>query len=183
MKGIRDLVDAFGMLAARRGDLELCCAGTLVAQEVVRASFPDELRGRVSVRPHVSHYELLEIYRRSDIFVFPTVSEGFSGALLEGMATGLPIVTTPAGAAEDILEDGASALIVPRRNAGRIAESVERLLNDRSLRKAIGTAAQFRAREYEMTRVHKRKLAIYAAILQEEAATVGNESVNSCPTQ
>ena len=50
---------------------------------------------------------------RADLFVFPSLSEGFSNALLEAMAASLPIVATPAGAAGDLLRDGVNAAVVP----------------------------------------------------------------------
>src|SRR5262249_49772295 len=90
----------------------------------------------------VSHRELLHLHRHADIFVFPTLSEGFGLAVAEAMASGLPIVTTPTGAALDYLHHLDSALFVPPREPGAIATSVERLLGDTSLREKLGRAAQ-----------------------------------------
>ena len=48
--------------------------------------------------------ELIEIYFASDVFCFPTIVESFGNVFLEAMATGLPIVTTDAPGARDIIK-------------------------------------------------------------------------------
>jgi glycosyltransferase involved in cell wall biosynthesis len=158
MKGTRDLVEAFLVLARARPDLRLCCAGTIVDTAVVMRDFPAELRSRVDVRQRVTHAELIDLYARSDLFVFPSLSEGFSRALIEAMAAGLPIVTTPAGAASDLLDSDRDALLVPKRDVGSIARAVERLLDDEALRARLGRAAQARAREFTIERVLEREI-------------------------
>ncbi len=152
-KGTSDLVAAFAALAPSRLRLQLACVGTLVDGDRVRGDFPAALRSRVDVFPRVERAGLVEHYRRADIFVFPTLFEGFSRALVEAMASGLAIVTTPAGAAPEILTDGVDALLVPKRDAGALAAAVGRVLEDPSLRARLGAAAQARAREFESGRV------------------------------
>jgi glycosyltransferase involved in cell wall biosynthesis len=160
MKGTRDLVEAFSAVARVRPDVRLCCAGTIVGADDVRRSFPVDLQPRVDVRPGVTHAELADLYRRADVFVFPTLSEGFSRALVEAMAASLPIVTTPAGAAADLLDHESHALLVPKRDAGSIARAVERLLNDQALRARLGKAANARAREFTIERAHAREIKV-----------------------
>ena len=70
------------------------------------------MRHRITVLPTFPRSDLVALFVSSDIFVFPSHSEGASLALLEAMAGGLPIVTTPVGAAPDLLRDGESALFV-----------------------------------------------------------------------
>lgn len=152
-KGTRDLAEAFGALAGRRPDLRLCCVGTLVEEARVKGDFPDWLRPRIEVVSRVPNGQLVELYRAADVFVFPTVFEGFSRALLEAMAAGLPIVTTPAGAATDILTSGVDALLVPKRDPAALEEAISRLVEDNALRARLGQAAQRRAREFELPRV------------------------------
>lgn len=152
MKGIRYLAEAFAAVAATRPDLRLICAGTLLGPEQVAADFPAGLRSRIEVHPRVSPTELVELYRRADQFVFPSLSEGFSRALAEAMAAALPIVTTPAGAAPDLVESGVSALIVPKRDAAALERAIASLLDDETRRARLGRAAQVRAREFELGR-------------------------------
>jgi glycosyltransferase involved in cell wall biosynthesis len=161
IKGKAYLAEAFTHLVQKHSDLRLSCVGTLASESQVLADFPPEVRPHVTVRSRVTGEELLACHRDADIFVFPTLSEGASLALGEAMATGLPIVTTPVGAAPDLLRHGDSAMFVPIRNPGALVETVERLLDDAALRQSLGSAAQASARYLEPDAV----LADYAACL------------------
>ena len=102
----------------------------------------------------------------ADIFLFPTLSEGFSNALLEAMASGLPIVATSVGAAPDLLESQISAMLVPIRDVDALVDSSRRLTGDSSLRERLGRAAQGIAGRYEQSAVHER----FATFLEETAS-------------
>ena len=75
-------------------DMRLVCAGTLAAEDQVIAHFPEALRDRVTVLPRVDQTALAQLYRDADVFVFPSLYEGFSRAIVEAMASRLPIVCT-----------------------------------------------------------------------------------------
>ncbi|HEV8396901.1 MAG TPA: glycosyltransferase family 4 protein [Vicinamibacterales bacterium] len=154
-KGTRDLVEAFAALAGR-ADLELACVGTGAPESQVLADFPETVRGRVRVRPRVDRSALHAELAHADLFVFPTLSEGFSNALLEAMAASLPIVATPVGAAVDLLRDGVNAAIVPAADAPALTARIESLLQQGDVRAALGRAAQATAHEYEMRAVNVR---------------------------
>jgi glycosyltransferase involved in cell wall biosynthesis len=166
MKGIRYLVEAFQILVRDFQDLELNCVGTLTEDSKVLSSFPQELRDRVLNRSSVNRTELSDVYRNADIFVLPTLSEGFSQALLEAMATGTPIVTTPVGASQELLMDGVNALIVNKRDPVALAESIRKLIQNQTLREKMGLEAQSVACEYELGKVHQRTLSILETTLQ-----------------
>jgi glycosyltransferase involved in cell wall biosynthesis len=166
MKGTKYLVEAFKLLAREFDDLELNCVGTLTVDTKVLSGFPEELRSRVQNLSNVSHAELSEIYKNSDIFILPTLSEGFSQALLEAMASGTPIVTTPVGASHELLRDGVNAFIVSKRDPVALADSIRRLIESRELRKQMGHEAQTTAAQYELGKVHQRTLSILETTLQ-----------------
>ena len=65
---------------------------------------------RVTVRPSVSAEELLAAYQAADLFVFPSVAEGFGQVLLESLACGLPVLSTTHTAAPDLIEEGREGL-------------------------------------------------------------------------
>ena len=165
-KGIRYLIEAFKILIRDFDDLELNCVGTLTEDSKVLSSFPEELRSRVVNRSNVSHTEISDVYKDADIFVLPTLFEGFSIALLEAMATGTPIVTTPAGASSELLTNGVNALLVNKRDPVALAESVRRLIESQDLRQQMGREAQTTASHYELGKVHQRTLSILETTLQ-----------------
>jgi glycosyltransferase involved in cell wall biosynthesis len=166
MKGTKYLIEAFKILARDFSDLELSCVGTLAEDGKVLSGFPEELRSRVQNHSNVTHSELSDIYKNSDIFILPTLSEGFSQALLEAMAAGIPIVTTPAGASSELLTNGVNAFIVSKRDPVALAESIRRLIESQELRRQFGNEAQNTASQYELGKVHQRTLSIFETALQ-----------------
>jgi glycosyltransferase involved in cell wall biosynthesis len=142
MKGTKALVESYVHLRRENPDLRLICAGTLVPEPDVLNSFPPEVRDSVTVRSRVRTNELVDLHREADVFLFPTLSEGFSLALAEAMASGLPIVTTRVGAAPDLLIDGKSVLFVPGNESSELAAAVQRLLDERQMREGLGVQAQ-----------------------------------------
>lgn len=92
--------------------------------------------------PSLPHAAILETMRRSDVLVFPSLFEGFGLVLLEAMAQGVPVITTPHTAGPDLLTDGIDGFIVPIRDAAAIADRLTQLERDRDRLVAMGTAAR-----------------------------------------
>jgi glycosyltransferase involved in cell wall biosynthesis len=158
MKGIRYLAEAFTALARAMPTLNLWCVGTGANEETVLANFPDDVRAQVCVRSRASREEIRQAFQEADIFIFPTLSEGSSHALLEAMAAALPIVTTSVGAAPDMLVPDKDVLFVPERSSTALVSAVQRLLTDSALRFRLSFEAQMRARQYESTQVGRQYL-------------------------
>ena len=158
-KGTRYLTRAFEQIHSEHPDVELTCVGTGAEERVVSNDFAAHVRSAVRVIPRVTRAELARELTRADLFLFPSLSEGFSGALLEAVASGLPVVTTPSGAAPDLLTDGRSAVFVPAADAAALAGAVGPLLDDCDRRSRLGASAQEVARKYEWDRAN----AIFAA--------------------
>jgi glycosyltransferase involved in cell wall biosynthesis len=85
-----------------------------------------------------------------DITVVPSVSESLPNVILESMAAGVPVVATRVGGIPEIIEDAKTGLLVPANDNMRMAEAIERLIREPSLRKEFGC----RAKEYAIARFH-----------------------------
>jgi glycosyltransferase involved in cell wall biosynthesis len=155
-KGIRYLAAAFELLARQYPDLTLTCAGTGAPAATVLQIFDRALWPRVRVLPRFVRDELAQELQRADLFVFPSLSEGSSGALLEAMGAGLPIVTTPAGAVPELLRAGIDAAIVPFADAAALAGRIAELIPDQPRRAALGTAARAAARQCTWGQANER---------------------------
>ena len=84
---------------------------------------------------------------RADLFLHAAVTEGFSNAVIEAQASGLPVVTTDAGGLPENVEDAVTGFVVPRRNPWAAAEKVALLACDPALRERMGRAGRRRARQ------------------------------------
>jgi glycosyltransferase involved in cell wall biosynthesis len=158
MKGIGYLRDAAVRLLSESPTLRLVCAGTLCGQDAVLDAFPEAVRSRVTVLPRVGQAELARLYLDADVFVFPSLYEGFSRAIVEAMAARLPIVSTAVGVASDALRDDVNALLVPKRDTAAIVSAVRRLYADPALAIRLGNAARETANEYTLDAVMARTI-------------------------
>lgn len=64
----------------------------------------------------VPEFELSQHYRWADLFLFPTIEDGFPAVVAQAQASGLPVITTPNGSGPDLVRDGEDGWIVPIRN-------------------------------------------------------------------
>jgi glycosyltransferase involved in cell wall biosynthesis len=90
----------------------------------------------------------------------PSLYEGFSRAIVEAMASRLPIVCTSVGVAGDALRDEHSALIVPKHDAAALVAAVNRLRFDPALADRLANAAAEAARDYTVAGISKRTMDI-----------------------
>jgi starch synthase len=106
---------------------------------------------------------LLREMSEADVFVFPSLFEGFALVILEAMATGLPVITTSNTAGPDLIEDGKEGLIVPAGDVEALQTAMAFLLNDPERARAMGHAAHEKAKEYTWERYGEK----YEAMLHE----------------
>ncbi len=78
-----------------------------------------------------------------DIFVLPSyANEGVSQAVMQAMAVGLPVITTPIGSSADVIRPGMTGVIVPPKDSAAIAEAIRKLLEKPAEAEKLGTAAR-----------------------------------------
>lgn len=82
--------------------------------------------------------EKIDTFRKSNLFVLPSHTEGLSMACLEAMAMGLPIIVTPVGVMPEVIRDGENGLITPVGDYFKLAENIEYLYKNRELCKKMG---------------------------------------------
>jgi colanic acid/amylovoran biosynthesis glycosyltransferase len=80
----------------------------------------------------------------ADLFLFSSLSEGVSNSVLEGMACGLPVVTSDCGGIREALRNGIEGFVVPLQDPEAMAKAVYQLYKDPELRKTMGSAARQR---------------------------------------
>jgi len=111
------------------------------------AALDRELAG-VRWIPTATHQGILAEMAAHDVFVFPSLFEGFGLVLLEALAMGLPIITTAHTAGPDLISDGVEGFIVPIRDSAAIAERLEELHRDPERLAEMSRRARLRAKEF-----------------------------------
>ena len=109
-------------------------------------------------------------FNLADIFVLPTYyhNECLPLVLLEAMQNGLPIVSTFEGGIPDIVEDGVTGFLVQQKNAEQLADKLEILIKDKSLREQMGRAGREKfMKEYTLEIFEKRIASIITEIIEK----------------
>ncbi|MGI4831591.1 MAG: glycosyltransferase family 4 protein [Janthinobacterium lividum] len=96
--------------------------------------------------------------RQADMFVLPSRSEGFSNALIEAMASGLPTIATRVGGNAEAVQDGVSGCIVEPEDASALATAMLRLLESPALASAMGAAARLAVEQKFTVNAMMRKI-------------------------
>ncbi|KAB2850828.1 MAG: glycosyltransferase family 4 protein [Hyphomicrobiaceae bacterium] len=79
----------------------------------------------IAFNDRVPEAKLNAAYKDADIFIFPTIEDGFAAVLLQAQASGLPIIATPNSSAPDFLEEGKTGWVVPIRRADLFIQRLE----------------------------------------------------------
>jgi len=109
---------------------------------------------------------VFSILKLCDVFCLPSRSEGFSNALIEAMACGLPSVATRVGGNAEALEDGRSGFLVENEDVAAMAERLQLLLRDPKLARQMGKAAQEAVAErFSATAMIDQLMGIYEGLL------------------
>ncbi|MFA6295368.1 MAG: glycosyltransferase family 4 protein [Candidatus Paceibacterota bacterium] len=107
-------------------------------EENLKSQISDlKLTERVQFLGFIPHEEMPKYLQASDIFIRPSLSEGFGNSFLEAMAAGIPVITTQVGGIPDFLKDGETGLFCEVNNPKSIAQKVEKLIKDKESREYI----------------------------------------------
>jgi glycosyltransferase involved in cell wall biosynthesis len=138
-KGTLELLDAVEILRQRGRAVELDLVGNWVDAQLGRKVETEKglycaarFSGAIDDRSRIRTYFL-----DSDLFVFPSHSEGFPRVLYEAMCFGLPIVTTMVDGIPSVMQAGVNCLAVPVGDASALADAIDQALEDVTLREKL----------------------------------------------
>lgn len=113
--------------------------------------------------------DVRELLSRADAMVLPSYSEGMSNALLEGLASGLPLVATDVGGNREVVSDGVNGYLVPPGDAEALSAALGKVATDPELRHRLGTASRERAiQTYSTQAMVERFEQLYDELLSEK---------------
>jgi glycosyltransferase involved in cell wall biosynthesis len=118
-----------------------------------------DLAAQASFLGYVPAEDLVAIYNLADLFVFPSLYEGFGLPPLEAMACGLPVVASTAPALHEVLDD--AALFVHPEDVMALAEAMAAVLGDQALRSRLREAGLLRAAQFSWERTARETAAAY----------------------
>ncbi|HTK33025.1 MAG TPA: glycosyltransferase family 4 protein [Candidatus Paceibacterota bacterium] len=124
-----------------------------------------ELQDRVQFLGYVPHKEMPKYLHVSDIFIRPSLSEGFGNSFIEAMAAEVPVIATPVGGITDFLVEGETGLFCDVHSPRSIAQKVEKLIRDKESRDYIVARAKKMVQErYDWNGIVERMQDIFLSM-------------------
>jgi glycosyltransferase involved in cell wall biosynthesis len=125
-----------------------------------------KIADKVKFLGYVPHKEMPAYLHISDIFIRPSLSEGFGNSFIEAMAAGIPVIATPVGGIPDFLTDGQTGLFCEVGNPKSIAQKVEKLMKDAESREYIVTNARKMVEEkYDWKRIAGEMESVFRSVM------------------
>ena len=122
---------------------------------------------KISIIPTVSHKDLFQAIKLSDVFVMSSISEGFPMAPAEAMVLGVPVIATRVGGIPELIEDGVSGLLVPPRNSKMLAQAIKNVLQDNNLKEMLASNGIKRIKNHFSSTIICNKLVnFYQGVLE-----------------
>jgi glycosyltransferase involved in cell wall biosynthesis len=163
-KRIEMLIDAIDILHRTACKVHLTVVGGGQTEQQLRKIADErELRDVIKITGRIDSEKMPEVYRQNDIFISASMQEGMSNAMLEAMASGLPIVTTRCEGLAELI-DG-NGIIVEQENLEDIAKAIKKLIDNPELRKQMSTAARKQAEKFNWANVAESYIEQYRKII------------------
>jgi glycosyltransferase involved in cell wall biosynthesis len=170
-KNLERLIQAFDLVRKRGLEhLKLVLIGDEISRYAAlrRAVHSHQLHKYVRFLGYLPEETLAVMYRLAGVFVFPSLYEGFGLPPLEAMASGTPVVTSNVSSLPEVAGD-AAVLVDPYRPEA-IADGIERVLCDETLRRDLRAKGLARAQQFSWETSVSRVREIYGEVAQEPAA-------------
>lgn len=142
-KGLSYLLDALRLLKSREVRVVLCGRGYLDTHFIGQYS---DLNLEVNIG--LDRAALVRKIHEANVFVLPSLAEGFAHVILEAMSCGVPVIATPHTCAPDVITEGVHGFLVPIRDPEAIAERLSWGIDNRAELAAMGEAAGEQARRF-----------------------------------
>ena len=169
-KGLDLLARAFGHVARECKDAHLLIVGPDergYRSEVERLLTSEGVVEKVTFTGMLTGREKLAALSRADIFVLPSYSEGFSMAILEALACGLPVIITRQCHFPDVAEARAGIVIDP--DSAQLARAIAKLMDDPKLREEMGNNGRRLVMDrFTWDRIVDRIIGLYQRVLEGE---------------
>ena len=122
------------------------------------------LSNRVLFKGFVNDEEIPSFYNRADLFVFPSIYEGFGIPALEAMACGCPVIASKSGCSPEVVGD--AAVLVDPHDPGMLAAAMRDVIEDGGLRRQLIDAGLKRVKKFSWRRCAAQTLALFGSLNQ-----------------
>ena len=166
-KGIYEAVDSLLLLRNKHKNIELIVAGEGEDLQQLKKYAQVNNISNIKFIGYVTGEKKRKAFILSDIYIFPSYTEGMPTSVLEAMAFGLPVVTRNVGGLKDFFKNGKHGFITESKSPEDFAFLLEKLISDKNLRHKVSVYNyEYAKRRFLSSVVSKRIEAIYLSLMQ-----------------
>jgi len=163
-KRVEILIDAVEIMHSKGCEVRFTIVGGgQMLQKLKQILLEKDLGDIIELTGRIDAEDMPQVYRQNDIFISASMQEGMSNAMLEAMASGLPIVTTRCEGVDELIAD--NGIIVNNADAREIADAIRKIADDRQLYKKMAVAARRQAQKFTWNKVASQYIELYHKIL------------------
>jgi glycosyltransferase involved in cell wall biosynthesis len=183
-KGYCDLIEVIPEVVKVFPDVKFCFAGTIIAQErnilknsisgeLIHLKNPNELFNRIIKGKFEKNYQYLGTISGANkehwlsicnFMVMPSYSEGFSMSILEAIAHGKPVITTPVGALKDIISHRENGLLLQPGDKELLAHHIIELLSNKKLRNRIAQNNWSKRHDFSVEKIESEYIKLFKSL-------------------
>jgi glycosyltransferase involved in cell wall biosynthesis len=160
-KGLADLLCAVEMLSSKNIKVFICGRG-YVDKGIL--NYFSHLN--LDIRYNISHLELVHLVKEIDLFVLPSLVEGFGHVVLETMSMGLVPITSSHTCGPDIIQNGVDGFVINPKDPHSLAQIIEENIERNSDLEELGYLASKKASEFTWEKFKKSIIAYYISLYE-----------------
>lgn len=164
-KNVQTLVDAF--LQIKDPKLKLVIVGNKGwnVAELFKVITESPIKEQIILPGYVTDEDLVKFYNAAEVFVYPSLYEGFGIPIIEAMACGCPVITSNVSSMPEVA--GTAALLVDPNNANEIKNAVQKILKNKELRELLIKDGIKQAKKFSWKKTAQATLAVYKKVWQK----------------
>lgn len=167
-KRVEILIDAVDILKSQGCKVFFrIVGGGQMLQKLKQIVTEKNLGNIIEITDRIDTEDMPQIYRQSDIFISASKLEGMSNAMLEAMASGLPIVTTRCEGLEELIDQ--NGFVIENANAEEIAGAIKKIIDDQQLRRQMSIAARKQAEKFTWNSIADKYILLYNRTYEKKA--------------
>jgi len=133
-------------------EAQLWLIGKMLLPEQLRTNLP----GTVMIKENIPHDELMNFYEQTDVFVLPTLADGFGMVVTEAMSQGVPVIASENSCGPDIIEHSKDGWLIPAGDIEALAIQMQWCVNNREQVFACSKAARLKAADWQWPQYRKK---------------------------
>ena len=167
-KGYADMIRAFAKIASKHKDWNIVFAGNGEVEQGKALAKELGIEGQCVFLGWVNGEQKDKAFKEASIFCLPSYAEGFPMAVLDAWSYGLPVITTPVGGIPDVAKNGENMLVFTPGDIDKLAEYMNKLIEDRILYENITKASiDFAKKEFSIEKINKQIEKIYNKLINK----------------